>query len=202
MSSSEKTPFTPEIAAIRGILAHQDSISPNRHRDIANVDQLLDKVAFIRDLTGKPVRIVAQAFHYAGYQMTPDDLREWVSQALRCGASAITYYEMDSPRWTDPPRWQMMLHLSSVITRMNRVALPATLAFSIWVTSDRRERDEGREPDEDVPRGLVRENVVPRDDAEDDHDRDRGERDRRHGENREEDSLDHALILSRRPRRP
>ncbi|HOX57080.1 MAG TPA: hypothetical protein PLC99_09330 [Verrucomicrobiota bacterium] len=80
---------------------------------------------FMSDLTGKPVRIVAQAFHYAGYEMTPDDLREWLSQALRCGASAITYYTMDSPRWTDPPRWQMMLHLSRTITRMNRVALPA-----------------------------------------------------------------------------
>jgi len=48
---------TDQIAAIRGIPAHQDSISPNRHRDIANVDQLLDKVALIRDLTGKPVGV-------------------------------------------------------------------------------------------------------------------------------------------------
>jgi glutamate synthase domain-containing protein 2 len=48
---------TEQIAAIRGITAHQDSISPNRHHDIANVDQLLDKVAFIRDLTGKPVGV-------------------------------------------------------------------------------------------------------------------------------------------------
>jgi hypothetical protein len=81
---------------------------------------------FMSDLAGKPVRIVAQAFHYAGYSMTPDDLREWVSQSLRCGASAIDYYEMDSPRWTDLPRWKMMIHLSSVITRMNRIALPQT----------------------------------------------------------------------------
>ena len=80
---------------------------------------------FMCDLTDKPVRIIAQAFHYAGYSMTPDDLREWVSQALRCGASAIDYYTMDSPRWTDLPRWKMMLHLSSVITRMNRIALPS-----------------------------------------------------------------------------
>ena len=48
---------THQIAAIRGIPAHQDSISPNRHRDIANVDQLLDKVAVIRDLTGRPVGV-------------------------------------------------------------------------------------------------------------------------------------------------
>ena len=46
---------TEQIGAIRGIPAHQDSISPNRHRDIANVDQLLDRVALIRETTGRPV---------------------------------------------------------------------------------------------------------------------------------------------------
>ena len=86
------------------------------------------------DLTGKPVRVIAQAFHYAGYNMAPDDLREWVSQALRCGASAIEYYEMDSPRWSDPARWKMMLHLSGVITRMNRIALPPTADTAILYT--------------------------------------------------------------------
>ncbi len=48
---------TEEIAAIRGIPAGQDSISPNRHRDIANVDELLDKVAYIRELTARPVGV-------------------------------------------------------------------------------------------------------------------------------------------------
>ncbi|SFK92157.1 FMN-binding glutamate synthase family protein [Rhodanobacter glycinis] len=45
---------TPEIAAIRGIPVGQDSQSPNRHLDIANVSQLMDSIAHIRDLTGKP----------------------------------------------------------------------------------------------------------------------------------------------------
>jgi glutamate synthase domain-containing protein 2 len=45
---------TPEIAAIRGIPVGQDSISPNRHPDIANVGQLLDMVARVRKATGKP----------------------------------------------------------------------------------------------------------------------------------------------------
>jgi hypothetical protein len=89
---------------------------------------------FMADLSGKPVRVVAQAFHYAGYEMTPEDLREWVSQALRCGASAIDYYEMDSPRWSDPARWKMMLYLSGVITRMNRIALPRTADTAILYT--------------------------------------------------------------------
>jgi len=48
---------TEDIAAIRGIAVGQDSISPNRHRDIANVDELLDKVAYIRELTGRPVGV-------------------------------------------------------------------------------------------------------------------------------------------------
>jgi glutamate synthase domain-containing protein 2 len=48
---------TPLIAAIRGIPAGKDSISPNRHTDIANMDQLLDAIARIRDVTGKPVGI-------------------------------------------------------------------------------------------------------------------------------------------------
>jgi glutamate synthase domain-containing protein 2 len=45
---------TEEIARIRGIPAHEDSISPNRHLDIADIDQLLDQVMMIRDLTGRP----------------------------------------------------------------------------------------------------------------------------------------------------
>ena len=48
---------TAEIAKIRGIPEGRDSISPNRHHDIANIDQLLDKIAYIRDLTGRPVGV-------------------------------------------------------------------------------------------------------------------------------------------------
>ena len=48
---------TSEIARIRGIPEGQDSISPNRHPDIANVDQLLDRVCSLRDLTGRPVGV-------------------------------------------------------------------------------------------------------------------------------------------------
>jgi len=48
---------TDEIATIRGIPAHQDSISPNRHPDIANIDQLLDQVMLIRDVSGRPCGI-------------------------------------------------------------------------------------------------------------------------------------------------
>jgi glutamate synthase domain-containing protein 2 len=46
---------TAEIAAIRGIPEGQDSISPNRHTDIDDLDDLLDQIVRIRELTGKPV---------------------------------------------------------------------------------------------------------------------------------------------------
>ncbi|MGE5641091.1 MAG: FMN-binding glutamate synthase family protein [Clostridia bacterium] len=48
---------TPEIARIRGIPEGRDSISPNRHRDIASMNDLLDRVVRIRDLTGRPVGV-------------------------------------------------------------------------------------------------------------------------------------------------
>jgi len=48
---------TPEIARIRGIPAGQDSISPNRHKDIGNVHQLGRFVDRVRSVTGKPVGV-------------------------------------------------------------------------------------------------------------------------------------------------
>ncbi|MGH8766025.1 MAG: glutamate synthase-related protein, partial [Burkholderiales bacterium] len=48
---------TPEIAHLRGIPEGRDSISPNRHRDIANMAELCEKIAWLRDLTGRPVGV-------------------------------------------------------------------------------------------------------------------------------------------------
>lgn len=90
----------------------------------------------LRDLTGKPVRAIVQAFDYAGYQMSPDDLLEWVSQSLRSGASHISYYQMDNPRFTDPERWKMMLHISKLLTEMNAVELPDDPEVAILYSAD------------------------------------------------------------------
>ncbi len=46
---------TAEIARIRGGMAGQDSISPNAHRDIRSVSDLLQMIQRIRQITGKPV---------------------------------------------------------------------------------------------------------------------------------------------------
>ncbi len=49
--------ITPEIADIRGVAQGQDSFSPNRHIEIETWDDLLDMLARIREVTGKPVGI-------------------------------------------------------------------------------------------------------------------------------------------------
>jgi len=48
---------TAEIAQIRGLSVGQDGISPNRHREVDNWDDLLNLIAHIREVTGKPVGI-------------------------------------------------------------------------------------------------------------------------------------------------
>ncbi len=48
---------TAEIAAIRGIPVGQDSISPNRHREINSDGELLDMIARLREISGLPVGI-------------------------------------------------------------------------------------------------------------------------------------------------
>lgn len=48
---------TEEIAEIRGIPAHQPSLSPNRHVDAGNVSELLDLINDMRGASGLPVGI-------------------------------------------------------------------------------------------------------------------------------------------------
>ena len=48
---------TQEIASVRGIKVGEASISPNRHPEINNEDDLLDMIDHVRMVTGKPVGI-------------------------------------------------------------------------------------------------------------------------------------------------
>ncbi|MEM9012889.1 MAG: FMN-binding glutamate synthase family protein [Pseudomonadota bacterium] len=52
-----KEKITRKIAEIRGISDKADSLSPNRHPEIATNEDLLDFVAHVRAVTGKPVGI-------------------------------------------------------------------------------------------------------------------------------------------------
>jgi len=77
---------TPEIAQIRGIPEGRDSISPNRHREIANMGELLEKINYIREITGRPVGVktavggwrfmneMGDIVHRRGLEFAPDFL--------------------------------------------------------------------------------------------------------------------------------
>ena len=77
---------TEEIAKIRGIPAGQDSLSPNRHPETSNMDELLAMVEQVREITGKPVGIktaiggwqfmneLAATVNRRGLQSAPDFL--------------------------------------------------------------------------------------------------------------------------------
>lgn len=56
---------TEEISQIRGIPAHTASISPNRHPEIDNVGELLDFLARMRNVTGKPTGFKAVVGAYS-----------------------------------------------------------------------------------------------------------------------------------------
>lgn len=67
---------TPEIANIRGIPVYTDSISPNRHTDINNNEDLLDMIHHIRRVTGKPTGFKAVIGAYGWL----DELLELIKQ--------------------------------------------------------------------------------------------------------------------------
>jgi glutamate synthase domain-containing protein 2 len=81
---------TEEISKIRGIPTGSDSISPNRHLDIHNSDDLLDMINHIRDVTGKPVGFKAVIGAYGWV----DDFFEAIKK--RGAESAPDFITIDS----------------------------------------------------------------------------------------------------------
>jgi len=75
---------TPRIAEIRGIAVGEDSISPNRHPEVNSVDDILDFVEKVRNVTGKPtgfktvlggydwIETLCQKIHERGIESAPD----------------------------------------------------------------------------------------------------------------------------------
>ncbi|MDG2461126.1 MAG: FMN-binding glutamate synthase family protein [Luminiphilus sp.] len=82
--------ITDVIASTRGIPKDQDSISPNRHPDIRSSAELLDFIATVRDLTGKPAGIK----FVMGQTDWLDDLLAEIN--ARGAASAPDFITLDS----------------------------------------------------------------------------------------------------------
>ncbi|MFA5857591.1 MAG: beta-galactosidase trimerization domain-containing protein [Elusimicrobiota bacterium] len=91
---------------------------------------------FLNDIGGKPVWTIMQAFFYDGYKPLPEDIREWASQCMKTGAVCIEYYASDAPMVTDPPRWEMMKHVSKTVTTMKKIKFPEKTSTAIFVSQD------------------------------------------------------------------
>ncbi len=76
---------------------------------------------FMSDLTGREVRIVVQAFPYARFSPRTSDVETWASQALRAGATHISMFALQNPRFTDRTLYAGMLGLA---TRLRGINLP------------------------------------------------------------------------------
>lgn len=81
---------TEEIAHIRGIPLGQDSISPNGHIEFKNVGDILDMIARVREVTGKPTGIKA----VLGDVQWLDDLCDEIER--RGEDSAPDFFTLDS----------------------------------------------------------------------------------------------------------
>jgi len=68
--------ITDEIAGIRGIPKGADGISPNRHREASNNAELLDLIAHIREVTGKPVGIKTVMGHLGYFEELFEEIQK------------------------------------------------------------------------------------------------------------------------------
>lgn len=108
---------TKEIAEIRGIPMGEDSISPNRHRDIANVRELGLFVQRVREVTGRPVGVK----FVVGDTMALD---EWFEDCLRHPEGCPDYIHVDGGEGgTGAAPAALIEHVGMPIT----MALPAVI---------------------------------------------------------------------------
>lgn len=83
---------TPEVARIRGIPVGLDSASPNRHVEADNIPQLLDMIAEIREVTGKPTGI---KFVVGGYGWLETLCEEILQRGTQAAPDFVTVDSAD-----------------------------------------------------------------------------------------------------------
>lgn len=77
------------------------------------------------DLSGLRTRIVVQAFEYSRYQPVPGDLWTWSAQALRAGATDLSFFASDNPRFTNPRLYAAMLDVARAVRGARLPAAPS-----------------------------------------------------------------------------
>ena len=69
-------------------------------------------------------RIVVQAFDYSRYRPTPGDLWTWSAQALRAGATDLSFFASDNPRFTNRRLYDAMLAIARAVRGTRLPAAP------------------------------------------------------------------------------
>lgn len=83
---------TEEIARIRGIKVGEAAISPNRHPEVDSVDDLLDMLNYVRDVTGKPVGFKAVVGAYGFFDTMCQRILE---RGIECAPDFVTIDSAD-----------------------------------------------------------------------------------------------------------
>lgn len=144
---------TPEIAAIRGIEPGKDSISPNRHPEIASPQELLDFINHIRNITGKPTGFKACIGSYGWLETLCDEIRK---RGIESAPDFITIDSADGGTGAAPqslldyvglplkeslPRVSDLLYRTGLKSRIRLIASgklinPAMVAWAIAMGAD------------------------------------------------------------------
>ena len=113
---------TEEIADIRGIPVGVDSISPNRHKDIANPVDLVNYIEKVKEVTGLPVGVKLCLSRH-------DELDEWFDKIVNTGRGKPDYICIDGSEGGSG---------AAPIAHMNNVGLPLTEALPMLVDAINR----------------------------------------------------------------
>ncbi|MDP2983792.1 MAG: hypothetical protein Q8O92_10740 [Candidatus Latescibacter sp.] len=87
---------------------------------------------------GKPVKMILQAFKYAGITPTRDDLREWASQAAKAGATHLEWYSMGNSRFAWPEIYTESLRLARLWKDLPALDIPKSKDLAVIFSDDSR----------------------------------------------------------------
>lgn len=123
---------TEEIAEIRGIHAHQDSISPNRFDEISNEKELVDFINKVRDITQKPVGI---KFVLGEYTWLHSFIAEILKQGIESAPDFITIDSADGGTGAAPMSLidYMGLPISESLPKLVNILIQAGLRDRIKI---------------------------------------------------------------------
>ena len=94
----------------------------------------------IHDIVAPGVKTctMPQAFVYHGRGCTPDNVREWASQAMKNGASMLYWYTSGPFRVTIPDSYKEMLRINNLVRSMNKLKIPEKSVTVLFFSQNAR----------------------------------------------------------------